>query len=80
VTGPVPRVSTLVLSGDLDFRTPPGDAVALSRATPGARLLRVRGTGHGVVGEDVSGCAARRIARFLAGGRTPPCGRVSLVA
>jgi pimeloyl-ACP methyl ester carboxylesterase len=79
VTGPLPRSPTLVLSGDVDFRTPPADALALARATRGARLLRVRGTGHGVVAEDSSGCAARRIARFLAGGRTPPCGRVSLL-
>jgi hypothetical protein len=51
--GPLPRVPTLVLSGDVDLRTPPADAVALARdagrpAAAGARH-GPRGPGRGPV-------------------------------
>ena len=69
VTGPLPRVPALLLAGEQDLRTPLEGARAVAARLPRARLLRVRDTGHSVLGTDVSGCAARAMRNFFANRR-----------
>jgi pimeloyl-ACP methyl ester carboxylesterase len=73
---PLPAgVPTLVLSGDLDLRTPLEKARELTRALPGARLLVERGVGHGVLGADPGGCADGAVQAFLDRRGVPRCRR-----
>lgn len=64
---PLPATPTLILSGDLDLRTPRADALALARRLPGARLLEVPDAGHGALFSDPTDCAERAVAAFLDG-------------
>jgi pimeloyl-ACP methyl ester carboxylesterase len=44
------RVPSLIVAGEVDAVAPPSDALAIARAAgAGARLLLVRGAGHGEV-------------------------------
>ncbi len=73
---PLPAgVPALVLSGELDLRTPLETARALARALPGARLLVERGVGHSVLGADPGGCADAAVGAFLGGAALPRCRR-----
>jgi pimeloyl-ACP methyl ester carboxylesterase len=73
---PLPAgIPALVLSGELDLRTPLETARALTRALPGAQLLVERGVGHSVLGADPGGCADAAVGAFLDGGALPRCRR-----
>jgi pimeloyl-ACP methyl ester carboxylesterase len=70
---PLPAgVPALVLSGELDLRTPLEKARELARALPQGRLLVERSVGHGVLGSDPNGCADGAVAAFLGDGRHRP--------
>src|SRR3954469_16062611 len=71
VTGPLPDVPALILSGGADLRTPESGARRIARKLPRARLLRARTTGHAVAFEEP--CAQRAVAAFLAGRAVAPC-------
>src|SRR4051794_19504873 len=71
--GPLPAVSTLIVSGGVDVRTPRRDARSLAARIAGAQLLEVPFVGHSTIGADPSGCARAGVAAFFAGQRVPPC-------
>ncbi|HEX7291078.1 MAG TPA: alpha/beta fold hydrolase [Conexibacter sp.] len=73
---PLPDVPALILSGDVDLRTPRSYALALAARLPRAQLVSVPHTGHSVLGSDVSPCASNAVKAFFAGGVAGPCGRV----
>ena len=70
LSAPIP---TLVLSGDLDLRTPLEKARALVAMLPDAKLVVERGVGHGVLGADPNGCADPAVEAFLARRPLPAC-------
>ncbi len=72
---PPARIPTLVLSGELDLRTPLEQARALARSLPGARLVVEHGVGHSVLGAAPGGCADGAVAAFLAARPLPRCRR-----
>lgn len=76
VGGPLPRVPTLVLTGKADIRVPPA-GVARDLGSTG-RLLHVGHVGHGVLGEDPTGCASRAVAALLAGAPIAECAAAGL--
>lgn len=72
---PLPKtVPTLVLSGNLDLRTPLENARRLASEL-GGRVVVEQGVGHGVLGRDVNGCATAAVAAFLEHRPRPPCRR-----
>src|SRR6185312_11431248 len=64
---PLPPTPTLILSGDEDLRTPRADALALARRLPGAHVVEVPDSGHGVLFSDPTDCAERTVAAFVGG-------------
>ena len=78
----LPDVPVLLLSGDLDLRTPLADARRVAAQFPRATLLRVPGAGHGALPGDPSPCAERAVTAFLRGRSVTRCrrGRVPAVA
>lgn len=64
---PLPPTPTLILSGDEDLRTPRADAAALAARLPGAHLVEVPDTGHGVLFSDPTDCAEQAVAAFVGG-------------
>ncbi|MEY2515181.1 MAG: hypothetical protein QOJ89_2539 [bacterium] len=72
---PLPiTVPTLVLSGDLDLRTPLEGARYLAALLHG-KVVVEQGVGHGVLGRDPNGCATPAVEAFLAGRPLPQCQR-----
>jgi pimeloyl-ACP methyl ester carboxylesterase len=71
ISGPLPDVPVLALSGGLDMRTPTFGAAAVVSQFPQGHLLVVPGVGHSVLTVDPSGCAASAVKVWLDGG-TPP--------
>jgi pimeloyl-ACP methyl ester carboxylesterase len=72
---PLPAsVPTLILSGELDLRTPLENARRLARELGGARVLVQRGVGHDVLGARPGGCVDRAVEAFLARRAAPSCG------
>ncbi len=69
----LPPTPALILSGDEDLRTPRADALALTRALPGAHLLQVQDSGHGVLFSDPTDCAERALAAFIGGAVPGAC-------
>ncbi|MEY2513338.1 MAG: hypothetical protein QOJ89_696 [bacterium] len=70
---PLPTsVRTLILSGDLDLRTPLENARRLA-AQLHARIVVERGAGHSVLGLDPNGCATPAVKAFLVGRPLPAC-------
>jgi pimeloyl-ACP methyl ester carboxylesterase len=70
--GPLPDVPTLLLSGSADMRTPVEAASALAARQPRAAHLIVPGAGHGVLPNDISGCAGRAVREFFSGRPVSP--------
>jgi pimeloyl-ACP methyl ester carboxylesterase len=70
---PPSAVPILVMSGRGDVRTPLPDARTLAASHPGARLLEVGGSGHGVLLNDGTGCARRALVRFFLDRELPSC-------
>ena len=68
----------LVLSGNLDLRTPLEKARSLATALHG-KLLVEQGIGHGVLGLDPNGCATPAVEAFLASRPLPRCERSASV-
>jgi len=71
---PLPDVPALILSGDVDLRTPRSYAAALAARMPNAQLLTVPQTGHSVLGSDPSACASNAVSAFFAGRAARACG------
>jgi pimeloyl-ACP methyl ester carboxylesterase len=64
--GPVPDVKTLLVEGQDDLRTPIEGAQKLAALLPRSTLVSVPGTGHSVLGADLTGCSARAVKAFFA--------------
>jgi pimeloyl-ACP methyl ester carboxylesterase len=71
-SGPFPAAPTLVLAGEDDLRTPLEGAERVARAIPGAQLLVMPGTGHGVFPSN-SVCPRRAVDDFFDGRPLRPC-------
>jgi len=75
---PLPvNTRTLILSGELDLRTPLENARQLAKALPRSSLVIERDTGHGVLGSAWFGCAEPATKAFLALRKLPPCRRAT---
>jgi pimeloyl-ACP methyl ester carboxylesterase len=70
-----PPVPTLIVTGREDLRTPVEDARRTAAEYPNVRLLNVPDTGHSVLTTDLSGCAIRGLAAFLADTPVANCAR-----
>jgi pimeloyl-ACP methyl ester carboxylesterase len=76
---PLPTtVPALVLSGNLDLRTPLENARQLAAALHG-RVVVEQGVGHGVLGRDFNGCATPAVEAFLADRPLPRCERSAAI-
>jgi pimeloyl-ACP methyl ester carboxylesterase len=74
--GALTDIPVLMLSGQVDMRTPLEGARTAAAGWPNARVLEIPNTGHSVLTADLSGCAIRAARRFLRGGSPPAaCGR-----
>src|SRR5436305_1546760 len=73
VSGPVPNVPVLLLSGVDDTRTPLSDAQAAASPSPQAQLLPVPQTGHSVLGTDPTSCSENAIESLLTGSAVQQC-------
>jgi pimeloyl-ACP methyl ester carboxylesterase len=72
---PLPKtVPALVLSGNLDLRTPLENARRLATAL-GGHIVVEQGRGHGVLGFDPNGCATPAVEAFLDRRPIPSCNR-----
>lgn len=72
---PLPDVPALVLGGRLDMRTPIENAEATAKLLPRAQLIEIPGNGHDQLDSDGTGCAARALRTWAAGGRVKRCPR-----
>jgi pimeloyl-ACP methyl ester carboxylesterase len=70
-SGPLPNVPVLVVAGDRDLRTPAAHAADIASRFPQGHLLIAPGVGHSVLGADLSGCVAKAVKTWLAGGVPP---------
>jgi pimeloyl-ACP methyl ester carboxylesterase len=75
---PLPDVPFLLLSGELDLRTPLEGARRLAAQLPDARLVREPGWGHDTLSAGPDGCAAPATRRFLRGQPITGCGRLKI--
>ncbi|MGZ8632783.1 MAG: alpha/beta hydrolase, partial [Solirubrobacteraceae bacterium] len=64
-TGPLPDVPALLLGGRLDTRTPLENARATAKELPHATIVALKGSGHGALNSDITGCTAQALARFI---------------
>jgi pimeloyl-ACP methyl ester carboxylesterase len=69
--GALPDVPVLMISGEVDLRTPVEAARGALGDWPSARLLVAPDTGHSALSADLSGCVLRAARRFMRGGRPP---------
>jgi pimeloyl-ACP methyl ester carboxylesterase len=79
---PLPDIPVLLLSGRLDMRTPMENAAQLAEELPRATVVRVAGTGHDVLDQDITGCAAIVLSRWARAKKvgTPCSGKSNQVA
>jgi hypothetical protein len=59
------------VSGGFDMRTPTAGAASVVSLFPQGKLLVVQGVGHSTVTADYSGCAAKAVHTWMAGGAPP---------
>ena len=71
--GALPDVPVLMLSGEMDLRTPVETAGSAAADWPNARRLTVPNTGHSVMTADFSGCAQNALRRFFRGAVPERC-------
>ena len=64
--GPVPDVPALLIEGKTDLRTPVEGAEKMAALLPHSTLVAVPGTGHSVLGADLTGCSDRALKNFFA--------------
>jgi pimeloyl-ACP methyl ester carboxylesterase len=69
--GSLPDVPVLMLSGQMDLRTPNATARSAAADWPHAKVLTIPNTGHSVLTADFSGCAVGAARRFLRGRSVP---------
>jgi pimeloyl-ACP methyl ester carboxylesterase len=67
LAGPLPAVPSLLLSGEADLRTPQEEAAKVAAQIPGSIHLKLPGTGHAALVNDLSLCASEAVDRFFAG-------------
>ncbi|MEA2492945.1 MAG: hypothetical protein QOJ29_856 [Thermoleophilaceae bacterium] len=67
VPGPLPDVPTLLIEGQDDLRTPVEGARKVAALLPHSTLVAVPGTGHSVLGADLTGCSDRALKAFFTG-------------
>jgi pimeloyl-ACP methyl ester carboxylesterase len=65
--GSLPDVPVLMLSGQVDLRTPNETARSAAARWPHAQVLTIPDTGHSVLSADYSNCSLRAARRFLRG-------------
>jgi pimeloyl-ACP methyl ester carboxylesterase len=70
---PFPSVSTLILSGADDLRTPTANAREVAALIPGSHLLVVPNTGHSVLGADPTHCASDALQALFKDKPIKPC-------
>jgi pimeloyl-ACP methyl ester carboxylesterase len=75
---PLPDVPFLLLSGELDLRTPLEGARRLAAQLPDAQLIREPGWGHDTLSSGEGGCAAPAVHRFLRDRPVNGCGRLKV--
>ncbi len=63
--GPIPNLPTLLIEGQDDLRTPIEGAQKLAAAIPDSTLITIPGTGHSVLGADLTGCSDRALRQFF---------------
>ncbi len=73
VSGPLPDVPTLILSGADDLRTPTSGARAVAAQIPDAHLIVVPNTGHSVLGTEPTACAREALHALFAGKTVKRC-------
>ena len=71
--GPLPQVPTLVLTGQMDLRTPVEDARQIKTVLPDARVAEIPFAGHSVLTGGWSKCSAQAVTAFFAGAPEPEC-------
>ena len=69
--GALPDVPALLLSGEDDLRTPVEEAERVAAELPGATLVRVPATGHGLLSQGAR-CVEVALKRFFTGRRVDP--------
>jgi pimeloyl-ACP methyl ester carboxylesterase len=70
---PLPKVPTLILSGESDLRTPTADAREVASQIPGSQLLVVPYAGHSVLTNEPTSCATDAMQAMFAGHAVHPC-------
>jgi pimeloyl-ACP methyl ester carboxylesterase len=70
---PLPNVPTLILSGEVDLRTPTSGAREVAAEIPDSRLLVDPGTGHSVLTAEPGDCAKQGLQAMFAGRPVEPC-------
>jgi pimeloyl-ACP methyl ester carboxylesterase len=69
--GSLPDVPVLMLSGEMDLRTPNETARSAAADWPHAQVLTIPNTGHSVLTADFSSCSTGAARRFMRGQRVP---------
>jgi pimeloyl-ACP methyl ester carboxylesterase len=69
--GSLPDVPVLMLSGEMDLRTPNETARGAAADWPHAQVLTIPNTGHSVLTADFSSCSTAAARRFLRGQSVP---------
>jgi pimeloyl-ACP methyl ester carboxylesterase len=75
-SGPLPDISTLILSGADDLRTPTANAREVAAQIPDAHLLVVPDTGHSVLSAEPTPCAEEALQALFAGHPIKPCQQI----
>ena len=71
----LPAVPTLILSGEVDLRTPTSGAREVQAMIPGSHLLVVPMVGHSVLGSDPTSCAEHALQAVFRGRAIAACRR-----